>query len=94
MRTATFTTEAPIDLLHEKTIAPLDEISAAFGGASRRTVCRKLVAAGCHSSYSHCGRYYTLDALAAHDQHGLWLHQGIGFSRAGTLLATVAALVE
>ncbi len=94
MKTATFSTETVIDLLHEKTIAPLDEISAAFGGASRRTVCRKLVAAGCRSSYSHCGRYYTLDALAAYDQHGLWFHQGIGFSRTGTLLATATALVE
>ena len=66
----------------------------AFGSASRRTVCRKLAAAGCRSSYSHCGRFYTLDELAAYDEHGLWSYQGIRFSRAGTLLATAADLVE
>jgi len=52
------------------------------------------VAAGCRSSYSHCGRFYTLDELAVYDEHGLWAYQGIRFSRAGTLLATAAGLVE
>ena len=32
--------------------------------------------------------------MAAYDEHGLWSYQGIRFSRAGTLLATVADLVE
>lgn len=60
LRTATFSTETVVALLHEKTVATLAEIMIAFGTASRRTVCRKLVAAGCRSSYSHSGRYYTL----------------------------------
>ena len=94
MRTETFPTQTVISLLREKTVAQLDEILEAFGTASRRTVCRKLVAAGCRSSYSHCGRFYTLDELAAYDEHGLWSYQGICFSRAGTLLATAAGLVE
>ena len=94
MRTETFTTQTVISLLREKTVTELDEILGAFGTASRRTVCRKLVAAGCRSSYSHCGRFYTLDELAAYDEQGLWSYQGIRFSRAGTLLATAAVLVE
>ena len=94
MRTETFPTQTVISLLHANTVAQLDEFVAAFGTASRRTVCRKLVAAGCRSSYSHCGRFYTLDELAAYDEHGLWSYQRIRFSRAGTLLATVADLVE
>ena len=94
MRTQTFPAQTVISLLREKTVAQLDEILEAFGTASRRTVCRKLVAAGCRSSYSHCGRFYTLDELAAYDEHGLWSYQGIRFSRAGTLLATAADLVE
>ena len=94
MRTETFSNQTVIALLRQNTVAQLDQILEAFGGASRRTVCRKLVAAGCRSSYSHCGRFYTLDELAAYDEHGLWCYQGIRFSRAGTLLATVAALVE
>lgn len=94
MRTETFPAQAVISLLREKTVAQLDEILQACGGASRRTVCRKLVAAGCRSSYSHGGRFYTLDELAAYDEHGLWCYQGARFSRAGTLLATAAGLVE
>ena len=94
MRTETFPTQTVISLLRAQTVAQLDEIVAAFGTASRRTVCRKLVAAGCRSSYSHCGRFYTLDELAAYDEHGLWSYRGIRFSRAGTLLATAVGLVE
>ena len=94
MRTETFPAQPVISMLREKTVAQLDEIMEVFGSASRRTVCRKLVAAGCRSSYSHCGRFYTLDELAAYDKHGLWSYQGIRFSRAGTLLATAAGLVE
>ncbi len=94
MRTETFASQTVISLLRENTVVQLDDILQAFGSASRRTVCRKLVAAGCRSSYSHCGRFYTLDELAAYDQHGLWSYQGIRFSRAGTLLATAAGLVE
>ncbi len=94
MRTATFTTQTVITLLRKRTVAPLADFLEAFGSASRRTVCRKLAAAGCRSSYSHGGRYYTLDELAAYDRHGLWAWEGIRFSRAGTLLATAEALVE
>ena len=57
MRTETFPTQTVISLLRANTVAQLDEFVAAFGTASRRTVCRKLVAAGCRSSYSHCGRF-------------------------------------
>ena len=94
MRTETFAAQTVVSLLREKTVAELDEIRQACGTASRRTVCRKLVAAGCRSSYSHCGRFYTLDELAAYDEHGLWSYHGVRFSRAGTLLATVVGLVE
>lgn len=94
MRTETFSAQTVVSLLRDQTVAELDEILQAFGTASRRTVCRKLVAAGCRSSYSHCGRFYTLDELAAYDEHGLWSYQGVRFSRAGTLLATAAGLVE
>ncbi len=94
MRIETFSTRTVIALLREKTVATLAEIMLAFGTASRRTVCRKLVAAGCRSSYSHCGQYYTLDELATFDEHGLWSHGKIRFSAAGTLLATAETLVK
>ena len=94
MRTEDFSPATVIAVLREKTVATLAEIMLAFGTASRRTVCRKLVAAGCRSSYSHGGRYYTLDELASYDEHGLWSHGKIRFSTAGTLLATAESLIE
>ena len=94
MRIETFSTRTVIALLRKKTVATLAEIMLAFGTASRRTVCRKLVVAGCRSSYSHCGQYYTLDELASYDEHGLWSHGEIRFSAAGTLLSTAEFLVQ
>ena len=94
LRIESFSAGTVIALLREKTVATLAEIMLAFGTASRRTVCRKLVAAGCRSSYSHGGQYYTLDEVASYDEHGLWSHGEIRFSTAGTLLATAESLVK
>ena len=74
MRTATFSTDILTALLRQRTVAPPADILAAFGSAGQRTVRRKLVAAGCRSNYSHGGRYYTLDELAAYDEDGLWFY--------------------
>ncbi len=94
MRTHTFTTQPVIELLHHHIVASLPEIAAALGSPSHRTVCRKLVQAGCRSSYSHCGRYYTLDELAGYDEYGLWNHDGIRFSSRGSLMSTAAYLTH
>ncbi len=94
MRPETFTPRAITDLLQRQRVASITEIRQALGGASPRTACRKLAAAGCRSSYSHSGQYYTLDSLAQYDAHGLWSYRSIRFSRAGTLLATAQALVD
>ena len=45
------------------------------------------------TSYSHRGRYYTLDELVRFDELGLWSFRSVWFSRFGTLVATVEALV-
>ena len=46
------------------------------------------------TSYSHCGRYYTLDEVAEFDEQGLWSCREVWFSVYGTLLSTAAAMVE
>jgi hypothetical protein len=58
------------------------------------SVFRRLSALGYLSSYSHTGRYYTLATIPQFDADGLWRWQQIGFSRDGTLKATVLRLVE
>ena len=65
----------------------------ALGTGARRTAFRKLKEIPYRASYSHRGRYYTLDELIDFDQHGLWSFHDVRFSVAGTL-ATAAAMVS
>jgi len=94
MRPTLFPAEALSALLRKQKIATMTELMAALGTDARRTVQRKLNALGYRTSYSHRGRFYTLDRLAKFDALGLWSYQDIWFSIHGTLLSTAAALVE
>ncbi|MCP5012937.1 MAG: hypothetical protein GY942_23410, partial [Aestuariibacter sp.] len=58
------------------------------------SVFRRLKTIGYRSSFNHAGRYYTLADVPRFDQWGLWFYRDAGFSCAGTLKATVLALVE
>ena len=44
------------------------------------------------SSYSHAGKYYSLNRLAKFDSHGLWHFDDIHFSKNGTLKKTILEL--
>ena len=57
------------------------------------TVFRKLRELHYRSSYSHRGKYYTLDEIARFDAIGLWSFRAVWFAKHGTLLRTCAALV-
>ncbi len=69
-------------------------IQQALPDRSRRSLFRDLSALGSLSSYNHAGRYYTLPEIPQFDDDGLWMHQGVLFSRHGTLKATVENMVE
>jgi hypothetical protein len=75
-------------------VMQMPDIERGVGPRSRRSLFRDLAALGYRSSYTHTGRYYTLGSVPEFDADGLWRYQGIGFSRAGTLKATVQRLVE
>ncbi len=94
MRTQTFTTAPIISLLRQQTVASLPQIMQALGTPSHRTACRRLAEANCRSSYSHRGRFYTLDELASYDSNGLWFHGDVRFSLHGGLMATLEALAS
>ena len=81
-------------LYRTKPVALLDDLRKALDTRSRTTIFRILSAAGYLTSYSHAGRYYTLKRIPKFDNHGIWLHRGIGFSAHGTLRAAVTGLVE
>jgi hypothetical protein len=74
-------------------VAELAELFRLLGTRSRMSVFRRLKAIGYLSSFNHAGRYYTLADVPQFDQWGLWFHRQAGFSRAGTLKATVVELV-
>jgi hypothetical protein len=80
-------------LFSHRSIARLDELQRALG-VSGRTVFRMLGRMGYLSSYSHAGRYYTLERIPAFDVDGLWAHSGVLFSRHRTLRRTVVHLVN
>lgn len=80
-------------LLRERNIATMPELKAALGTEVDLTVFRKLRELGYHSSYSHRGKYYTLDELVRFDAFGLWSLRSVFFSKHGTLKRTCEALV-
>jgi len=64
------------------------------GTSADATVFRKLAELEYRTSYSHRGRYCTLDETARFDEVGLWSFRQVWFSRFGTLVFTVEALVN
>jgi len=80
-------------LLLKKKIATMLELKAALNTEVDLTVFRKLREISYHSSYSHRGKYYTLDEIARFDEMGLWSFRAVWFSKHGTLLRTCEALV-
>ena len=81
-------------LLLKKKIATMPELKAALGTGVDLTVFRKLRELAYRSSYSHRGKYYTLDEIARFDAIGLWSFRAVWFSKHGTLLRTCAALIS
>lgn len=94
MKTETYLTETLKILLLEQKVATLPDLKTALKTAVDRTVFRKLKTLGSLSSYSHSGRYYTLQEIAQFDDQGLWSYAGIHFSRYGKLTATAKALID
>lgn len=70
-------------LLLDRKIATMVELRAVLGTQTDLTVFRELRQLGYHSSYSHRGKYYTLDEVARFDEFGLWSCRSVGFSQHG-----------
>ena len=93
MRTPLFDADALLPLFRRRRIVTMEEMKAALGTAVERTVFRKLQEFPYCSSYSHRGKFYTLDALAEFDDRGLWTCRGARFSRFGPLIDTAEQFV-
>jgi hypothetical protein len=75
-------------------VVDMDMLSKTLQTKSRMSIFRRLREIGYLSSYTHTGRFYTLAHIPQFDDYGLWFHQSIGFSRFGTLKATIVELVD
>src|SRR6266545_3251299 len=81
-------------LLLKKKIATMPELKAALGTGVDLTVFRKLRELAYRSSYSHRGKYYTLDEIARFDALGLWSFRAVWFSQFRTLVRTCEVRVS
>ena len=93
MRTPSFRADRLREFLRSQKIATLPELKHALGTNVDITVFRKLKELSYRSSYSHRGRFYTLDEIPRFDAHGLWAFREVGFSRWGNLITTLETLV-
>lgn len=91
---------SPIDsaplrsFLEKEKIASLEQLKQALRTTGTMTVFRKLSALGYRSSYSHCGKFYTLNGIPEFDAQGLWSWHSVWFSKYGNLIETAREFVE
>lgn len=93
MRTFTFSAQTLRLYFKEHIIATMNQLKNVLGTSVDMTVYRKLCELSYHTSYSHQGKYYTLDELTDFNPLGLWTYGESRFSRYGTLVRTVEALI-
>jgi len=79
--------------LTKNKISTLKELKNIIGTVVDMTIFRILKSLSYRSSYSHGGRFYTLDSIAKFDDRGLWCHRSVCFSRYGNLLSTLEHFV-
>ena len=94
MNTPKYQLQALKRFFNESKIATIDQLREALGNPARCTVFRKLEQLHYLSSYSHRGKYYTLESIARFTKQELWSFRSVWFSRFGNLLNTAEALVE
>jgi len=93
MRPTSFEPQVLRTYLRRHRIGDLPALKQVLGTSAALTVFRKLRQLDYLSSYTHRGRFYTLREIARFDEHGLWSHEDVWFSRHGTLVATLEAWV-
>ena len=88
------TKKALRELAKKRSVFDLTALFGVLDTRSRMTVFRRLRRVGYLSSFTHGGRFYTLEEIPQFNEFGLWFYQDIGFSQAGTLKETLVQQVE
>lgn len=78
-----------VSVFLEQMVLTIDDLKNVLQTNSRMTVFRKLKQLPYKTSYSHCGKYYTLDTLFKYNKNGIWNYNKIYFSKYGTLKKSV-----
>ena len=81
-------------LLKDRTAMTLKELCAIFNDRSARSLSRDLAKVGVITSYTHAGQYRIRTSTPRFNLKGLWFYQNIGFSKHGTLKATILQFIE
>lgn len=87
-------TKKLVDVFNLEKVLNLDTVKKLLGTTSRMTAFRKLKDLEYYSSYSHCGKYYTLCSIPQFDTNNLWEFRGVHFSGYGNLMETIPAFVK
>ena len=92
------TAQYPVDQLEKQfesqIVLDMKNMKTILGTDVDMTIYRNLKRLCYISSYSHAGKYYSLERLARFDQQGLWHYFDIHFSKSGTLKDSVIYLLE
>lgn len=94
MRAHQFSCETLRSFFREHIIGTMQQLKKALGTSVDMTVYRKLRQLSYLTSYSHQGKYYTLEELADFDAYGLWHYDDARFSKNGTLIQTAQSLID
>ena len=94
MRTSQFSAETLQSFFCEHIIGTMQQLKETLGTSVAMTVYRKLRQLPYITSYSHQGKYYSLEELADFDSYGLWRFDVARFSKKGTLLETAQNLID
>lgn len=94
MRKARYDADKLKELFFKNKVLTLDSIKEALGTTVKMTAFRKLKVLSYRASYSHAGKYYTLDEIADYDEYGLWTFNRIHFSKNGSLINTIKYLID
>lgn len=81
-------------LFEETKVIDFKTLGEKLIGRSQRSIFRDLSFAKYLTSYTHAGRFYTLEHIPKFNEDGIWLYQKIGFSTYGTLKETVCELIK
>ena len=94
MRTKTYDVSSIKQFLTKHKIATMADLQTVLGTDVKMTVIRKLKELSYRTSYSHRGKYYTLNDIANFNSRGLWSFEPALFSKYGTLLETAKAFIN